>query len=161
MFTKTMIASALVGSFLLPVVAIAGSKAGGKLGVGIQSSWPSYGLSAKYDMSEDIAIQGTLGALGTVTNIGGRVLYKFKKEPKYDLYGFGSVGMYKYSSGFIDESVFGFGAGAGLEYDLSHEFSGTPVTISGEVGASVVNFDEYTGFSSFGLGIGIHYWLDK
>ncbi len=160
MLKKKLIASTLITAFVLPVAATAGSKSGGNLGVGAQSSWPSYGLSAKYDINDDVAVQGTVGALGTVSNYGGRVLYKFKKEPKYNLYGFGSVGMYNYSSGIFDESVTGFGGGAGLEYDLGNEFSGTPITMSGEIGLASVGFDNYN-YSSFGLGFGIHYWLDK
>ncbi len=117
------------------------------------------GLSVKYDYSEDVTLQGTIGAFGTVTNFGGKVAYKFKKEPMYDLYGFVSAGMYKYSDVFFDESVIGFGGGAGIEYDLSEIFDGMPLTISGEVGVSVVNFDNYSGFSAFGVGGGLHYWF--
>jgi len=159
MFTNKMLASALICTFLLPIAATAGSKTGGKIAVGFQSSWPSYGLSAKYDYSEDITLQGTVGAFGTVTNFGAKALYKFKKEPQYDLYGFVSAGVYKYSGAFFDESVVGFGGGAGIEYDLSKLLEGMPLTISGEVGMSVVNFDNYTGFSAFGLGVGLHYWF--
>ncbi|MCK5903579.1 MAG: outer membrane beta-barrel protein [Cocleimonas sp.] len=156
MFLKNKIitSSLLVSALLVSGAAMAKPSKEGQYSVGFQSSWPSYGLSTKYETSDVLTLQATLGALGTVTNLGGRVLYKFKKMPEYDLYGFGSVGVYNYSSGVIDESVFGFGGGVGMEYDLSKE-----LTVNAELGMSIVNFDEYTGYSTVGIGIGLHYWF--
>lgn len=156
------IAGALAGCVsLLPTIAAANSVTGGNLGVGFQSSWPaSYGISAKYDVNDKMTAQGVLGSLGTVTNYSVRGLYRFKKKPDFDLYAFGSAGIYRYDYYLGNESVFGFGAGAGLEYDLSKALDGLPLTVSGEIGFGLVSFDYYS-YGAIGLGVGIHYWLDK
>lgn len=141
--------------------ALAGSKAGGDLGVGFQSSWPaSYGLSAKFDLNEKMTAQGVLGLLGTVQNYSGRLLYRFQDKEEFDLYGFGSLGMYRYDYYLGDETAFGFGAGAGIEYDLSNALDGIPLTVSGEIGLGFVSFDYYS-YGALGFGVGFHYWLEK
>lgn len=157
---KIIVAAFMVFVFTSPA-AFAGSKAGGKIGVGFQSSWPaSYGLSGKYDLNEKMTVQGVFGFLGTVTNYSGRLLYRFQDKDDYDLYGFGSAGIYRYDYYLGDESVFGFGAGAGIEYDLSDALDGLPLTVSGEIGFGFVSFDYYS-YGAVGLGVGFHYWLQQ
>ncbi len=152
---KLMISSLVACAVLASSAATAKPMKNGKFGVGFQLSWPSYGLSVKKELTNEITAQGTIGAFGTVTNFGAKAMYKFKKEPEYDIYGYGSLGVYKWSGSglFASESVMGFGAGAGLEYDVTKE-----ITVNGEIGFGAVNFDHYS-YGSFGMGLGAHYWF--
>jgi len=131
------------------------------VGVGFQSSgFSSNGLSVKVDLSDTYTVQGIAGFLGDVTNYSMRGLYNFQNEKDYSLYGYGGVGMWqiKYDIfGVEDESVVGFGAGAGVEYDLralSPNF--IPLFVNFELGMDVVKFenDSYGGFTT---GLGLHY----
>lgn len=135
--------------------------------VGLQSSWPAYGLSARYDLSERTQFQGVLGALGTVTSLGARVNRTFKDEPKYDVIGFGAVGLWRYGyfsstrGRDLTESSIGIGGGAGFEFDLAELFSPEdddfPALFwSIELGLTYASFDNYS-WSAFGLGGGLHY----
>ena len=131
----------------------------GRLAAGLQSSFSSGGLSLKYRVSERITAQGTLGFFGSVSNYGARGLYEFSRGDFFGAYGFAGVGVWRYDGGrfFASESVFGFSGGAGVEYDL-RGLAPTlpPVFVSGELGLGVASFDNYD-FSSFGLGLGLHY----
>lgn len=150
---------------LLAVPATAQAQDGESSGfsLGFQSSWPSYGLSGRVALNERATLQGVLGALGTVTNLSGRLLYDFQQEEKYDFYGHGSVGVWRWSggSGFGSESSVGFGGGVGVEFDLGELFAPDdddfpPLFWNIEIGAVIANFDHYN-FSSFALGGGIHW----
>lgn len=125
----------------------------GRWGAGIHSGFAAFGLSVKYRYTDIVTVQGTLGAFGTLKNYGVRGLYTFRAEEKYDLYGFGSVGLWKWD-GFLAESAVGFGAGAGAEYFFTPQFAA-----SAELGIGFVNFDNYAGFSTVGLGLGLHYYF--
>ena len=127
--------------------------------VGFQSSWPSYGISAKMDIKEKVAIQGVIGLLGTVNSYSVRGIYKFKQKQFYNLYGFGSVGLWTWDGGryYGSESVFGIGGGAGVEYDLRGiDRSFIPLFVNAEIDITIASFDNYS-FSSTGLGLGLHY----
>lgn len=82
-----------------------------RYGVGFTATFPSYGLSGMYDVSDQISAQAIIGALGTVSNVSGRVLHRFNQHPKYDVFGFGSAGMW-FGGG---ASVAGVGGGGGVE----------------------------------------------
>ena len=125
---------------------------------GLQSSWPSHGLSVKMDFTDKITGQAVVGFLGTLNNYSVRGLYKFKKEQFYDMYGYGSLGLWTWSDSFYaDESVVGVGGGAGIEYDLRGlDSSFIPLFVSAELGLNIASFDHYN-FSSLGLGVGLHY----
>ncbi len=130
-------------------------------GIGFQSSWPSYGISGLYDMSDQITVQAVIGALGTVTNFGGRLMYRFQTAPVYDLYGFGSVGYLGYDYGFGSEGVVGFGGGAGIELDWASIFESAeggfpPLYTSIELGFMLANFEHYN-WSGFSMGGSLHY----
>jgi len=119
-----------------------------------------YGLSGKYDVSDKITAQAIVGAwgYGNLTSYTGRGIYKFKQKDDYALYGFGSVTSWTWDNGFDNESVFGFGAGAGVEYDirgLNPELP--PIYLNADLGLQVASFDRYGGFSTLGLGLGVHY----
>lgn len=126
-----------------------------KYAIGAQSGFTSYGISMKYRHTDIVTVQGTLGLFGDVQNYGVRGLYTFKDEGLYSLYGFGGLGLWTWDSGVSsidDETVIGFNAGAGVEYEVVPK-----ILVSAELGLGVVNFDNYGGFSSLGLGLGAHY----
>ena len=119
-----------------------------------------YGLSAKYDINNKLTAQGIVGLWGYsgLTSVTGRALYKFKQAKFYDFYGYGSLTMWSWSDAYYDETVFGFGAGAGGEYDIRGiDRSFIPLFISLDIGIQVASFRYYGGFGGLGLGLGIHY----
>jgi len=127
--------------------------------IGVQGSYPSFGLSVKKDIGKDYAVQGVLGALGDVTQFSVRGIYKFQKEKDYNLYGYGAVGFWSWggTKAFKSESNVGFGLGAGLEYDLRKVLgNAVPLFWNIELGANIVSFDNYD-FSTVGIGGGLHY----
>ena len=119
-----------------------------------------YGLSGKYDMSNKLTAQAIVGLWGYsgLTSITGRINYKFKEKNFYNLYGYGSLTSWSWSDSYYDETVFGFGVGAGGEYDLRGIDRGfIPLFISLDLGLQVASFKHYGGFGGIGLGLGIHY----
>ena len=137
-------------------------------GIGFQSAWPAYGLSGLYDMSERFTAQAVLGALGTATSLAGRGIYRFSQKEKYNWFGFGSVGLWRYA--YTDcciggntyrstESSVGIGGGVGIELDWGsilddEEFP--PLYSNFELGLQLASFDYYN-FSALGFGGGLHY----
>jgi len=162
LITKQLKTTLLVASLVLTSQANAldldFSKASkGNMYGGFQSSWPSHGFSLKMDLNEKMTAQAVVGFLGTVNNYALRGIYKFKKEQFYDMYGFGSLGILTWSNDIYDENVFGFGGGAGAEYDIRGiDSSFIPLYVSAELGLNIASFDHYN-FSSLGLGVGVHY----
>ncbi len=132
---------------------------GGRFGLGVTSSWPAYGLSGTMQVSETLTAEALLGFLGTVTNFGGRVWYRFKRDVDYDLYGYGAASLYRYDYVIDTESVLGLGGGAGIEAGLQRLFDDAdfpPIFVNAEVGLAFANF-QYYNFSTFIFGAGIHY----
>jgi hypothetical protein len=130
-----------------------------KFGIGLQSAWPSYGISGLYDMSETVTLQAVIGALGTVTNFGGRAMYRFQTAPKYDLFAFGTVGLWRVA-GSYDESVVGAGGGAGIELDWASIFDDgefPPLYSTIDIGFVAASWDAYAGWSGFTMGGSLHY----
>lgn len=126
-------------------------------GVGLQFGFSSGGLSAKYRFSNTVTAQGTLGFFGSLQNYGVRGLYAFKKEPQYDIYGFAGLGVWRWDGSifFRSESAVGVSGGGGIEYMLEN----VPVALSAELGFALLSFDNYDGFSGFGIGLGAHYYF--
>ena len=130
------------------------------IGIGFQSSgFSSNGISIKADLTDTFTVQGVGGFFGDVTNYSVRGLYNFQNQKNYNLYGYGSVGMWQIDYTFLeDESVIGYGAGAGVEYDLrglSPDF--IPLFVNFELGMDVVNFDNDSSYGGFVTGLGLHY----
>jgi len=143
----------------VPQRALAQYDSASPFGIGFQSAWPSYGISGLYDVNEQITVQAIIGALGTVTNFGGRGIYRFQIEPKYNLYGFGTVGLWRYDYTIDTESVVGFGGGAGVELDwrrILEDDSFPPLYTSLDLSFVLANF-EYYNFSGISTGGGVHY----
>jgi hypothetical protein len=129
------------------------------IGVGFQSSgFSSNGLSVKVDLTDEYGVQAIGGFFGDVTNYSIRGLYTFQNKKNYNLYGYGSVGMWKIDYTFLDdESVVGYGAGAGVEYDLrALSPSFIPLFVNFELGIDVVKFDNDS-YGGFTTGLGLHY----
>ena len=139
-----------------------GGYGGSPFGIGFQSSWPAYGISGLYDVSDAFTAQAVLGLLGTVSTISGRGLYHFQRMPKYRAFGFGTVGLWRYGYGnSLHENTVGIGGGGGVELNWqtiinSEESSFPPLFSTVELGLTFANFDNYS-WNAFGLGVGIHY----
>ena len=148
----------LVASTLLLIVSQSTLIADEDISVGFQSSgFSSHGLSVKLDVGDKFVAQGVAGLLGDVTNYSVRGLYKFKEKNHYNLYGYGSLGMWQWDNYFHDETVMGYGAGAGIEYDLRGLDSDfVPLFVNVELGMEFIDFDYYD-YGGFGIGLGLHY----
>lgn len=133
----------------------------GHFAAGFQSSWPVYGISGKYWKSPQLGFQATLAMSGRWSGIGGRLLYKFKGEENYDLFGGGEVGYWTWlsSGGYSSVSSIGFGAFAGVEYFPIETLK--QLGFSLELGMRLVKFSEsYVGtLGSFGFGGGVHWYF--
>lgn len=153
----------VASSLVTPNVALAQEGTDSPFSLGFQSSWPSYGISGRYEVNEKAMIQGVIGALGTVTNFSGRLLYDFQQKEQYDVYAHGTVGVWQWGGNvfFESQTSVGFGGGVGVEFDLQELFSPDdedfpPLYWNIEIGAIIANFDNYN-FSSFALGGGLHW----
>jgi len=148
----------IVSSILVVLIFLTSSVSAksGDMYLGLQ--W--YGLSAKYDVTNKITAQGIVGLWGYsgLTSFTGRVNYKFKEKNHYNLYGYGSVSSWSWSNSFYDETVIGFGAGAGAEYDIRGiDRNFIPLFISLDLGLQYASFSHYGGFGGLGIGLGLHY----
>lgn len=139
---------------------------GGRFGIGFSSAWPAYGISGTLQMNPSITAEAVLGFFGPVTNLGGRVWYRFNRNTNYDLYGYGGISVYRYSAnlgilgGSVSENVFGAGFGAGIEAGLRKLFKDEefpPIFVNAELGLALATFEYYGGFSTLALGLGAHY----
>lgn len=140
-----------------------------RIGVGFQSSFPSFGLSGKYDFTEKHTVQAVLGFSGPFTSIYGRYLYNFEEKGDsfvYKPYLLGQVGTYSYKYQTFDgqgrpinerENHVGFGLGAGLEFHVPEITEAVRLNI--ELGFNQVGFEFYD-YSGFLIGIGGHYYFN-
>jgi len=146
-----------------------------RFGVGFQSSYPAWGISGMMDVADNLSVQGILGMVGDLKTYAGRGIYRFRKEPYWNTYGYGMIGAwsypgyeieYEYIYGIsyptmkkITETVMGFGAGVGIEYDwraLSPNLP--PIWFNLEIGLGNVKFKKIDyDFSAFMAGAGAHY----
>lgn len=158
------LAAAFVAAAALTPAALAAQDSS-PYSIGFQSSWPSYGLSGRYDASDQLQFQAVVGALGEVTNFSARINYDFQDKEKYDVYGYGSVGMWRYAYDILgvsdSETSVGLGGGGGFEFDLQEVFSPDdddfpPLFWSIELGVAFASFDNYN-WSLFSFGGGLHY----
>src|SRR5690606_41024714 len=143
----------------------------GPYSLGIGSSWPAYGVSGTDRVSEIITSDVILGMMGTVQSFAGRGWYRFKQDPTYDLYGFVTVGLFRYDyTTFVGfnpvsdtESVLGLGAGVGVELSFAKILDNPdfpPLYWNLDIGFVHADFDYYD-WSGFAMGGGIHYRFGK
>ncbi|RIW13373.1 hypothetical protein D0X99_16495 [Algoriphagus lacus] len=140
-----------------------------RFGVGFQSSFPSFGLSGKYDFTEKHSAQAVLGFSGPFTSIYGRYLYNFQEKGDsfvYKPYLLGQLGTYSYKYTTFDdqgnprserENHIGFGVGAGIEFHVPEITDAVRLNI--ELGFNQVGFEFYD-YSGFLIGIGGHYYFN-
>ena len=133
-----------------------------KIGLGFQASIPSYGISLKADLTETHTVQVIYGALGVVTNFSGRYRYNFSENENSlnvtpFIYAQAGTWSYDFKALDISENIFGYGFGAGIEFNalswLSDKFRTTV-----ELGYSKVDLTYYD-FKATTFGFGIHYNL--
>lgn len=158
------IATATVSLFFLVGVASAQEQKETKFGVGFQG----WGISGMMDVSDKVSVQGILGMFGDLRTYAGRGIYRFRREPLWNAYGYGMVGMWSgsyskwdaYRGDYVEETetAMGFGAGGGIEYNWQ-AFSPNlpPIWWNLEAGIGSVGFDHYNDFSAFMFGGGAHY----
>jgi len=131
-----------------------------ELEFGFQASLPSYGLSLKANLNETHSAQVIYGALGIVSTLSGRYIYSFNEtNDRFPLVPFvyAQVGSWTYdlAAADINESVFGYGFGAGIEFSLGDWISDRLSTTI-ELGYGKVDLESYD-FKATSFGFGIHY----
>ena len=127
--------------------------------LGIQYTFPSYGISGKYHLNDNHCVQAVFGAFGVVSNYTGRYNYLFEERGRRNvkpfLYAQAGIWRYNYELLSIDESTMGFGLGAGLEFDWMN-FISENISTTIEIGYGNVDLLYYDlAFTSFGFGL--HY----
>jgi hypothetical protein len=146
--------------FIVALITMSTTSFAQELGLGFQASFPSYGLSLKADLTETHTVQGVFGAFGTVTMISGRYIYNFSETgDSFPItpFVYAQAGQWNYNEDLlgIDESVFGYGVGAGIEFNWLNFFSDRFRTTL-ELGYSKVDL-EFFDFSATTIGVGLHY----
>ena len=57
-----------------------------RIGLGFQSSWPTYGVSGTHDLIQRLTGQAVVGAIGTLSTVSAWGLYHFQREVNYSLF---------------------------------------------------------------------------
>lgn len=132
----------------------------GRVGVGLQFTWPTYGLSAMVDLGHDWSLQGVIGSAGYGLSLTGRALYRLEPQEEFRPYAYGEIGRWG------DYGTLGnvphFGLGGGVEFDI-RDFApdAPPVYASFEIGLNVgVHRDHDLGNNTLlrlQLGPALHY----
>ncbi len=148
-----------------------GTSESGSLGVGLASSYPGYGLSAKYNFTETHTGQVIVGgaSYGFGTNsfaLSGRYLYNFEEGGSgfiYKPYLYGQLGYFTVKFDFLGVSesynTISFGVGGGVEFTFDNFIDG--LAFSAELGYVGGSFDDGIGtYAGFAYGAGIHYYFD-
>ena len=141
-----------------------------KFGIGVQFTFPAWGVSGMMDVTDKTSIQGILGLIGDLKMYAGRGIYRFRKEPYWNVYGYGMIGAWSYTGYKIGydsnfnvekttETALGFGVGVGIEYTWRAWIPELPpIFWNIEIGFGRVKFDEVDyNFSTFMIGTGVHY----
>jgi len=133
----------------------------GKLGVGVASNFPGYGLSAKYNFTETHTGQFIIGgaSYGFGTNsiaLTGRYLYNFEAKGDsfvYKPYVYGQVGYFSVKFDFLGESAssntISFGVGGGIECTIPDFVDG--LAFNAELGYVTFNTYEKDYSNSYGF----------
>jgi len=131
--------------------------------LGIQSSYPSDGLSVKVDIGQRTGFQAIADPLGTERSLAFRGIYKFKQDIFSNIYGYGEIGFWNWDRRYYSNETinsFGYGVGGGFEYDLRGlDANFIPLLVNVELNLHF--FDEednyYYDGEELGLGFGVHY----
>ncbi len=174
-FKKHIMVSAILLIILISSVSVFAQKnqeeKKTKFGIGLQNLSPAWGISGMLDITPDMSIQGIIDPLGNLKMYTGKGIYRFKKGPSWSAYGYGMAGAWSHYP-YYDvvgwnvvkktETIVGFGAGAGIEYDwrgLSADFSNFPlIWWNIEIGLGKIDFKKSgVDFSGIMIGGGLHY----
>ena len=145
-----------------------------KLGFGLQSSFPVFGISAKYGINEQSMVQATVAPFGASSGggsvslnfFGGRYIHRFPGNEEsnviFDPYLFagGGVVMWKYKFAGLGldnstESFFSYSAGGGVEMIAGNCFG-----ISAELGYGKIGVTSGIGVTTLLFGAGLHYYIN-
>lgn len=143
-------------------------------GVGLQASFPTYGISVKYAITDASVIQatiapfgvGTSGASASLNFYGLRYIHRFIGEDGgsvvLDPYLFAGGGLLNYKTdgtGFggskTSETSFGYSAGGGLELIVAKRLG-----LSAEIGYGKLSFTGGIAVNSILFGGGIHFYIN-
>lgn len=130
------------------------------ISLGLETGTLTGGLSIKMPFSDILTAQGVIGFFGTLTSYTARGLYNFSDYSGAQVYGYGAATLWETSNNFAfaSETAFGVGGGVGIDYNLQLAFPDLPpISVNAEVGVNLAQFDNFGGFNTFGLGIGVHY----
>jgi len=129
-------------------------------GVGFQSSFPIYGLSAKYAITENSVVQATIAPFSSgaaaINFYGGRYMYRFINDNSQNLepYVFGGAGLITFSFAKTGYNFVSYSAGAGVEYIAA----GT-LGLSADLGYGKFSVTNDAGVAGIFLGVGLHYYI--
>ena len=139
----------------------------GKVGIGLQVSYPIAGASAIVDMNKKLGIQGIFGLNSGLKSIGGRLLYFMTNKSRSCTYAYGMLGSFRYTSYLIfsdyekkTESILGYGIGIGMEYSRQSWMAGLPIWVNMEIGYGNIKFKEVDfDMAEIMVGVGLHYYF--
>lgn len=143
-------------------------------GVGLQSSFPTYGLSVKYGISEKSVVQATIAPFGVSTDggsvsvnfYGARYIHRFPGDDGSKvvlepyLYAGGGLMSYtvnttSYGGSKSTSNSFGYSAGGGIEAILIGKLG-----VSAEIGYGKMNFSGGAAINSILYGGGFHFYIN-
>ena len=131
-----------------------------RIGIGVQGSFPAMGLSVKADLTEHHSLQGVAGFFTNLKTYAVKYMFCFNESGDFFVikpYFYGTAGVFKYDVYIASETVFGFGAGAGLEYYIP--VLSEKLRPAVEIGYTRANFNVYQ-FKGLTLGAGLHYYFE-
>ena len=129
-------------------------------GIGFQSSFPIYGLSAKYAISEQSVVQATIAPFGSgdfkLNFYGGRYIHRFKSDEALNPYLFAGAGLITFSGygATASDNFVSYSAGGGVEYIVAGALG-----LSADLGYGKFGVSQGEGISGIFLGVGIHYYF--
>jgi hypothetical protein len=142
-----------------------------KIGVGLQTSFPVYGISAKIGITDQIMAQaiiapfgGSAGTVGYSLNFyGARGIYRFTDADRVAVpYGFAGAGLIRstFTSGTTSTSanIVGWSLGAGLEF-FPNFLDNLGLSVELGYGSMSVGTGNVA-FSSMTYGGGLHYYFN-
>jgi hypothetical protein len=139
------------------------------MGVGLQSSFPTYGISVKYAVADNSVVQATIApfsaGLFSVNFFGARYIHRFpdadQGKVSLDPYVFGGAGIMTfktdlsgYGMGKTSDSFLSYSVGGGVELILARKLG-----ISAELGYGKMNIVDGLGVSGILGGGGLHFYI--
>lgn len=165
----------MLGLFLVMAVTAANAQDVRRtFGVGLQSSFPSFGISAKYAVTEQSVVQATIAPFGTSSDGGSvsmnfyglRYVHRFpdsdEKSISIDPYLFAGGGLINYKTNFTaygldktSENMLGYSLGGGVEAILGGKFG-----VSAELGYGKMSFSGGVAATGILFGGGLHFYIN-